>query len=59
MVFETLLQNQLYAKKSKCSLDKAQLEYLGHLISEQGVEIDSAKIECMKQLPISNSLKSL
>ena len=59
MVFETLLQNQLYAKKSKCSFNKAQLEYLGHLISEQGVEIDLAKIECMKQWPIPNSLKSL
>ena len=44
IVFETLLQNQLYAKKSKCSFGKAQLEYLGHLISEQGVETDLAKI---------------
>ena len=59
MVFETLLQNQLYAKKSKCSFSKAQLEYLGHLISEQGVETDLAKIECMKQWPLPNSLKSL
>ena len=48
MVFETLLQNQLYAKKSKCSFSKAQLEYLGHLI-----------FECMKQWPLPNSLKSL
>ena len=59
MVFETLLQNQLYAKKSKCSFSKAQLEYLGHLISEQGVETGPAKIECMKKWPIPNSLKSL
>ena len=59
MVFETLLQNQLYAKKSKCSFDKAQLEYLGHLVSEQGVETDLAKIKCMKKWPIPNSLKSL
>ena len=57
IVFES--QNKLYAKKSKCSFGKAQLEYLGHLIFEQGVETDSPKIEGMKQWPIPNSLKSL
>ena len=59
MVFETLLQNQLYAMKSKCYFGEAQLEYLGHLISKQGVETDPAKIECMKKWPIPNSLKFL
>ena len=59
MVFETLLPNQLYANKSKRSFGKAQLEYLGHLISEQGVETYSTKIECMKQWLILNSLKVL
>ena len=59
MVFKTFLQNQLYAKESKCSFGKAQIEYLGHLISEQGVETNPDKIECMKQWPIPNSLKFL
>ena len=49
MVLKVLLQNQLYAKKSKCSFNKEQLEYLGHLISMQMVETDPTKIECMTQ----------
>ena len=59
IVLEVLLQNQLYAKTWKCSLGEEQLEYLGHLISVQGVDIDPTKIECVEQWPIPNSLKSL
>ena len=59
MVFETLFQNQLYVNKSKCYFGKAQLEYMGHLISGHRVETDPTKIQCMKQWLIHNSLKSL
>ena len=52
MMFKTLLQNQLYAKKSKYFFGKAQLFSLGQLIFEQGVETNPIKIECMKQWPI-------
>ncbi|KAH9657611.1 hypothetical protein KPL70_023155 [Citrus sinensis] len=55
----TLLKNHLFVKKSKCSFGKEQVEYLGHLISKQGVATDPAKIESMKCWPSSNSLKAL
>lgn len=59
LVLEMLLKNHLFVKKSKCSFGKEQVEYLGHLISEQGVATDPAKIESMKCWPSPNSLKAL
>ncbi|KAK8923731.1 hypothetical protein KSP39_PZI019566 [Platanthera zijinensis] len=43
-----LRQHQLYAKLSKCSFGQAMVEYLGHIVSEQGVHADSKKIESMQ-----------
>ena len=39
MVLTMLLDNQLYAKQNKCVLGCEDVEYLGHLISGQGVEL--------------------
>jgi len=39
-VFDIMRQQQLYAKKSKCSFAMAKVEYLGHFISGEGVETD-------------------
>ena len=58
-MFETLIKNNLFVKKSKCSFGKEPVEYLGHLISEQGVAIHAAKIENMKCWPSLNSLRAL
>jgi hypothetical protein len=43
-VFQILRANQLFIKKSKCTFAQPQLEYLGHIIGEQGVQTDPAKI---------------
>jgi len=38
-----LREHRLYAKKSKCSFGKREIDYLGHIISE-GVKVDPHKI---------------
>ena len=54
-----LLQHQLYAKKSKCAFGCPEVEYLGHIISGQGVSIDPRKIAAMEAWLIPTSLKAL
>lgn len=44
LVLQTLGQNQLFAKKSKCCFAMAEIGYLGHVISGFGVATDPQKI---------------
>lgn len=58
-VLEALRNNQLYAKKSKCTFTATKINYLGHVISRQGVEMDPAKIEAINNWPIPKNIKEL
>ncbi|KAA0033872.1 ty3-gypsy retroelement transposase [Cucumis melo var. makuwa] len=49
MVLEVLRENELYANKKKCSFVKTRVEYLGHIISWQGVEVDLEKIRAITE----------
>ena len=40
-----LRENQLYAKFSKCEFYKDKIQYLGHVISEEGISVDPDKIK--------------
>jgi hypothetical protein len=45
----TLLQDkQLFVKTSKCSFACSTLEYLGHIVSAQGVATDPRKTQAMQ-----------
>ncbi|KAL0420988.1 UNVERIFIED_CONTAM: Retrovirus-related Pol polyprotein from transposon.6 [Sesamum latifolium] len=58
-VLGLLREHQLYAKHSKCSFAQQQIDYLGHVISEEGVATDPQKIEYMKEWPLPTSIKAL
>ncbi|KAL4347374.1 hypothetical protein GQ457_17G020990 [Hibiscus cannabinus] len=58
-VLGILRDNQLFAKRSKCFFGQPKVEYLGHVISKQGVATDPDKIEAMRNWPLPTSLKSL
>ncbi|KAJ0491928.1 putative nucleotidyltransferase, Ribonuclease H [Helianthus annuus] len=59
VVLQLFRDNQLYAKKSKCSFAGSTIEYLGHVISKNGVSTDPSKIEAVKQWPIPTTVKQL
>lgn len=58
-VLSVLLQNQLYAKKSKCSFGYSEVEYLGHIVSSEGVKTDPKKVMAMQQWPTPTCVKAL
>jgi len=58
-VLATLRKHQLYLKESKCTFAKDSLEYLGHIISSQGVSTDPSKIHDMLQWPVPTSMTEL
>ena len=44
MVLERLREHKLYAKFSKCDFWLKKVQFLGHIISENGISIDPSKI---------------
>lgn len=58
-VFTILRQHQLVMKISKCSFAQHQLEYLGHIISQDGVATDPTKTEAMLNWPIPATVTEL
>ena len=47
-ILVTLREHQLYAKFSKCEFWLEKVAFLGHFVSKNGVEVDPAKIEAVK-----------
>ncbi|GJT76719.1 putative reverse transcriptase domain-containing protein [Tanacetum coccineum] len=48
LILELLKKEQLYAKFSKCELWTPKVQFLGHVIDSQGIHVDPAKIESVK-----------
>ncbi|GMI83363.1 hypothetical protein HRI_002005600 [Hibiscus trionum] len=59
IVLKVLRENKLFAKRKKCFFGQRYVEYLGHIITEQGVATDPSKIEAMKNWALPTNLKSL
>ena len=59
IVLEVLAKNQLYAKMSKCMFACLEVEYLGHIISGEGVKTDPKKILAMQEWPVPKDFQVL
>ncbi|KAI3739234.1 hypothetical protein L2E82_29633 [Cichorium intybus] len=46
-VLRTLKNEQLYAKLSKCDFWLREVQFLGHVVSAEGIKVDPAKIEAV------------
>ena len=58
-IFQTMRENNIFAKKSKCFFGQSRAPYLGHYISEKGIEMDQKKITTMLNWPEIKTLKQL
>jgi len=58
-VFKRLLRAGLKVKLKKCSFAAREVPYLGHIISEEGIKVDPAKVIKLKEAyPLGVALKS-
>ena len=57
--FEVLSLHQFFLKLSKCSFATSQVEYLGHIVSCQGVALVPAKLEAIQNWPVPTSTWAL
>jgi len=58
-VFAILEKHQFYIKRSKCVFAQPAVEYLGHVISAEGVATDPTKVQAMVNWPTPTNVKQL
>lgn len=59
LTLQRLADNRLYAKISKCEFAKPSIEYLGHIIYKDGIQMDPTKIQAVVDWPTQKTLKKL
>jgi hypothetical protein len=58
-VLHLLKEQQLYAKPSKCFFWVKEINYLGHIVSHEGLKVDPNNIKAMMEWSIPKTLKAL
>ena len=59
IIFQRLKEAGLKLKRSKCDVMKTQIQYLGHLISSNGIQPLPEKLESIKNMPAPWSTKEV
>nr|GEZ63435.1 putative reverse transcriptase domain-containing protein [Tanacetum cinerariifolium] len=49
LILKLLKEEELYAKFSKCKFWLSKVQFLGHVIDSEGIHVDPAKIEAIKE----------
>ena len=47
IALQTLRDDQLYAKFSKCEFWLQEVKFLGHVVNQHGIAVDSSKIDAV------------
>ena len=58
-VFERLRSANLKLKSKKCRLAECEAEYLGYVISEDGLSTDPEKIRAVREFPVPHDVRTL
>lgn len=58
-VLSRLREYGLKLSPEKCKFFQPSVKYLGHIVSEKGVETDPEKVEALKSWPVPTNLKTL
>jgi hypothetical protein len=58
-VLSVLLENCFVANQAKCKFGCKQIDYLGHIISGEGVAVDPEKMRCILEWPEPKNVKGV
>ncbi|CAI7849176.1 unnamed protein product [Closterium sp. NIES-53] len=58
-VFEILRKNKFYVKLSKSDFALKKVQFLGHMVSAEGIHVDPRKIEAVKKWKVPENMKEL
>ena len=58
-VLKLLEEKQLYAKTSKCFFGVKEVEYLGNILSHEGVNVDPNKIKDINEWKVQTTIRQL
>ena len=58
-ILKLLEENKFYVDKSKCSFRKKEIEFLGHIVSADGIKVDPKKIRAITEWSSPKSITSL
>ena len=58
-VLRRLKDAQLFAKRSKCTFGTDRVEFLGHIVSRHGIEVDDKKLQIVQEWPTPTDVHQL
>lgn len=58
-VLERLRQHNLKLKPTKCKFNTSSVKFLGHIISEDGIEMDPSRFEKVMKFPVPRNQKQV
>ena len=59
IVLQVLREQQLYATFSQCDFFKEKIQYLGHLVSKEGISVDLEKVKAIMEWSVPRNLSNI
>ncbi|KAL4354151.1 hypothetical protein GQ457_06G015870 [Hibiscus cannabinus] len=59
LVLQCLQDHRFVAKRSKCTFGRTSVEYLGHVVSSDGLQVDPGKVVAIHLWPIPTTVKEV
>ena len=58
-VLDLLRKNSLFANLKKCRFHKKEMQFLGYIVSSQGIRIEDEKIKAVRYWPKPKSIQNI
>jgi hypothetical protein len=59
LVLQVLRKQRLFAKMSKCEFYKSEVNFLGHMISAEGLAVEPTKVKAVEEWPVCRSVDDI